>query len=49
VESHDLVKYGLIPELVGRLPVLVVLDDLDIEYLTKVLTQPKNAFVRQYQ
>ncbi len=49
VESHDLVKYGLIPELVGRLPVLVVLDDLDIEDLTKVLTQPKNALVRQYQ
>ncbi len=49
VESHDLVKYGLVPELVGRLPVLVVLDDLDIEDLTKVLTQPKNALVRQYQ
>ncbi len=49
VESHDLVKYGLVPELVGRLPVLVVLDDLDIDDLTKVLTQPKNALVRQYQ
>ncbi len=49
VESHDLVKYGLVPELVGRLPVLVALDDLDIEDLTKVLTQPKNALVRQYQ
>ena len=49
VESHDLVKYGLVPELVGRLPVLVVLDDLSIDDLTKVLTQPKNALVRQYQ
>jgi len=49
VESHDLVKYGLVPELVGRLPVLVTLDDLDIDDLTKVLTQPKNALVRQYQ
>jgi len=49
VESHDLVKYGLVPELVGRLPVLVVLDDLSIDDLTKVLTQPKNALARQYQ
>ncbi|MCK5116077.1 MAG: ATP-dependent Clp protease ATP-binding subunit ClpX [Candidatus Aegiribacteria sp.] len=49
VESHDLVKYGLVPELVGRLPVLVVLDDLSIDDLTEVLTRPKNALVRQYQ
>lgn len=49
VESHDLVKYGLVPELVGRLPVLVALDDLDTEDLVKVLTQPRNALVRQYQ
>jgi ATP-dependent Clp protease ATP-binding subunit ClpX len=48
-ESHDLVKYGLVPELVGRLPILVSLDDLDIDDLVKVLTQPKNALVRQYQ
>ena len=48
-ESHDLVKYGLVPELVGRLPILVSLDDLDIDDLVKVLTQPKNALVRQYR
>jgi len=48
-ESHDLVKYGLVPELVGRLPVLVALDDLSIDDLVKVLTQPKNALLRQYQ
>ncbi len=49
VESHDLVKYGLVPELVGRLPVLVALDDLGVDDLVKVLTQPRNALVRQYQ
>ncbi|MBD3277017.1 MAG: ATP-dependent Clp protease ATP-binding subunit ClpX [Candidatus Aegiribacteria sp.] len=49
VESHDLVKYGLVPELVGRLPVLVALDDLTVDDMVKVLTQPRNALVRQYQ
>ncbi len=48
-ESHDLVRYGLIPELVGRLPVLVALDDLDEEALVRVLTEPRNALVRQYE
>ena len=49
VEPHDIVKYGLIPELVGRLPVLVTLDDLDTEALVRILKEPKNALTRQYQ
>lgn len=49
VEPEDLVKYGLIPEFVGRLPVIATLDDLDTEALTKILTEPKNALVKQYQ
>ena len=49
VEPHDLVKYGLIPELVGRVPVITTLDSLDEEQLIKILTQPKNAMVKQYQ
>jgi ATP-dependent Clp protease ATP-binding subunit ClpX len=49
VEPHDLVRYGLIPELIGRLPVLVSLDDLSEEDLVRVLTEPRNALVRQYQ
>ncbi len=49
VIPHDIVKYGLIPELVGRLPVLVALDNLDEESLVKVLTEPKNSLIRQYK
>ena len=49
VNSDDLLKYGFIPELVGRLPVVVSLKSLDIESLIRVLTEPKNAFVKQYQ
>ncbi len=49
IESHDLVHYGLIPELVGRLPILVTLDDLSEKDLIHVLTQPKNALVKQYR
>ena len=49
VEPHDLVKYGLIPELVGRVPVITTLDSLDEEQLVRILTQPKNAIVKQYQ
>ena len=45
---HDIVKYGLIPELVGRLPVLVSLDELDEDALVRVLSEPKNALTRQY-
>ncbi|NLW25750.1 MAG: ATP-dependent Clp protease ATP-binding subunit ClpX [Clostridia bacterium] len=46
---EDLLKYGLIPEFVGRLPVIVTLDALDKEALIKILTEPKNALVKQYQ
>lgn len=49
VIPHDLVKYGLIPELVGRLPVLTTLDGLDEEALIKILTEPKNSIIKQYQ
>ena len=49
VEPHDLVKFGLIPELIGRLPVITTLDDLDEEALIRILTEPKNALVKQYQ
>ena len=46
---QDLVKYGLIPELVGRLPVLTSLSNLDEDALMRILTEPKNALVKQYQ
>jgi ATP-dependent Clp protease ATP-binding subunit ClpX len=49
VEPEDLIKYGLIPEFVGRLPVVAVLDELDSEALVKILTEPKNALIKQYQ
>ena len=49
VEPHDLVKFGLIPELIGRLPVITVLDDLDEETLVRVLKEPKNSLVKQYK
>jgi ATP-dependent Clp protease ATP-binding subunit ClpX len=49
VVPHDIVKFGLIPELVGRLPVIVTLNDLDREALIRILTEPKNAIVKQYQ
>ena len=49
IEPHDLMKYGLIPELIGRLPVVTVLDPLDEEALVRVLTEPKNSIVRQYK
>jgi ATP-dependent Clp protease ATP-binding subunit ClpX len=46
---QDLVKFGLVPELVGRLPVITTLDDLDAPALVRILTEPKNALVKQYQ
>jgi len=49
VIPHDLVKYGLIPELVGRIPVIAVLEDLDEGMFKRILTEPKNAFIKQYQ
>ena len=48
VEPEDLIRYGLIPEFVGRLPVLAVLDELDEEQLIQILTEPKNALTKQY-
>ncbi|MEJ2215649.1 MAG: ATP-dependent Clp protease ATP-binding subunit ClpX [Gemmatimonadota bacterium] len=48
VQPEDLLRFGLIPELVGRLPVLVHLDDLDEDALVKILQEPKNALVKQY-
>jgi ATP-dependent Clp protease ATP-binding subunit ClpX len=49
VQAQDLLKYGLIPEFVGRLPIVVPLDYLDEEDIIRILTEPKNAFVKQYQ
>ena len=49
VEAHDIVKYGLIPELVGRLPVIVSLDNLDEDALVRIIKEPKNALYKQYQ
>lgn len=48
INQHDLVKYGLIPELIGRIPILTVLDELDKDSLVKIMTEPKNSIVKQY-
>ena len=48
VNSHDIVKYGLIPELVGRLPIITALDNLDEAALVRILREPKNAIIKQY-
>ena len=48
MEPHDVLKFGIIPELVGRLPVLVTLDPLDKDALVKILSEPKNALTKQY-
>lgn len=49
LESEDLMKFGLIPELIGRLPVTVILNELREDDLVKILTEPKNALIKQYQ
>jgi len=49
VESGDLVKFGLIPEFIGRLPMIATLDELDEDALVRILTEPRNSLVRQYQ
>ncbi|MBS7806990.1 ATP-dependent Clp protease ATP-binding subunit ClpX [Variovorax sp. PCZ-1] len=48
IEPEDLIKFGLIPELIGRLPVIATLDELGEEALTQILTEPKNAVIKQY-
>lgn len=49
VEARDLIEFGMIPEFVGRLPVVVPLHSLDEETLVRILTEPRNAVVPQYQ
>jgi len=49
IQPEDLIKFGLIPEFVGRLPVVVTLEELDEEALVRILTEPKNALVKQYK
>lgn len=49
VEAHDLVKFGIIPELVGRIPVITSLSGLDEDALVKILTEPKNSIIKQYK
>lgn len=49
IQPEDLLKYGLIPEFIGRLPVIVTLEELDKEAFIKILTEPKNALVKQYK
>jgi len=49
IQPQDLLKFGIIPELVGRLPVITTLESLDQEQMVKILTEPKNALVKQYQ
>jgi ATP-dependent Clp protease ATP-binding subunit ClpX len=49
LEPDDLVKFGMIPEFIGRVPVMAVVDPLDEDALTEILTEPKSALVKQYQ
>ena len=49
LEPEDLIKYGLIPEFIGRMPIIATLDDLDKKSLIKILNEPKNSLIKQYQ
>ena len=49
IQNEDLLKFGLIPEFIGRLPVITTLDELEEDALVQILTEPKNALVKQYQ
>ena len=49
LEPEDLIKYGLIPEFIGRMPIIAMLDDLDKKSLIKILKEPKNSLIKQYQ
>ncbi|MDA9092224.1 ATP-dependent Clp protease ATP-binding subunit ClpX [Pelagibacteraceae bacterium] len=49
LEPEDLIKYGLIPEFIGRMPIIATLDDLDVKSLIKILKEPKNSLIKQYQ
>jgi ATP-dependent Clp protease ATP-binding subunit ClpX len=49
LEPEDLLKYGLIPEFIGRLPIIATLEDLDEKSLIKILIEPKNSLIKQYQ
>ena len=49
IQPVDLIKFGFIPEFIGRLPVVGMLEDLDREALVQILTKPKNSIIRQYQ
>ena len=49
LEPEDLIKYGLIPEFIGRMPIIATLDDLDEKSLVQILKEPKNSLIKQYQ
>lgn len=49
IEPEDIIKFGIIPEMMGRMPIIVTLDDLNKEALCSILTEPKNALVKQYK
>jgi ATP-dependent Clp protease ATP-binding subunit ClpX len=49
LEPEDLIKYGLIPEFIGRMPIIATLDDLDEKSLIKILKEPKNSLLKQYK